>query len=76
MMAVAPELQGKGIGGALLESVLRRAARDPAPIVLTTHKAINVRFYQRAGFRVTHEERVAPAGAAPYAVWCMRRDVG
>ena len=74
MMAVLPELQGKGVGSALLDAALAPCARTPAPIVLTTHQAINVRFYLRAGFRVTHEERAAPAGSAPYTVWCMRRD--
>jgi GNAT superfamily N-acetyltransferase len=74
MMAVQPELQGKGLGSALLGDALRSTRREPAPIVLTTHEAINVRFYLRAGFRVTHEERAAPAGATPYTVWCMRRD--
>jgi ribosomal protein S18 acetylase RimI-like enzyme len=74
MMAVQPEFQGKGIGGALLDAALKPTVREPAPIVLTTHKAINVRFYLRAGFRVTHEESVSPAGSEPYAVWCMRRD--
>ena len=76
MMAVRPELQGKGVGGALLRDALRVCARTAAPIVLTTHKAINVRFYLREGFFVTHEEQVSPAGAAPYTVWCMRRDAG
>jgi GNAT superfamily N-acetyltransferase len=74
MMGVQPELQGKGIGGVLLDAALAPCARTPAPIVLTTHKPINVRFYQRAGFRVTHEEQVSPAGVAAYTVWCMRRD--
>jgi GNAT superfamily N-acetyltransferase len=73
MMAVDPELQGKGIGGALLDAVLRRA-RGPEPIVLTTHQAINVRFYQRAGFRVAHEEVVKPPRGEGFPVWCMRRE--
>lgn len=73
MMAVQPELRGKGVGSHFLHEVLKTTAREAAPIVLTTHK---VRFYQRAGFRVTQDETVAPAGAAPYRVWCMRRDGG
>jgi ribosomal protein S18 acetylase RimI-like enzyme len=76
MMAVHPELQGKGLGGRLLEEVLAGAVHGPERIVLTTHKAVNVRFYQRAGFRVTQEDSVSPAGAMPYVVWCMRRDPG
>lgn len=73
MMAVDPELQGKGIGGALLDDVLR-TARGPEPIVLTTHKPINVPFYARARFRVTSEQTVRPLRGEPYTVWCMRRE--
>jgi GNAT superfamily N-acetyltransferase len=73
MMAVAPELQGKGIGSALLEAALG-TAHGPEPIVLTTHQAVNVRFYQRAGFRVVHEEEVAPPRGERFRVWCMRRE--
>jgi GNAT superfamily N-acetyltransferase len=73
-MMGAAGVQGKGIGSQVLDDALKSTARVPAPIVLTTHKPINLRFYERAGFRVTHEEHVALAGAAPYTVWCMRRD--
>ena len=73
MMAVRPELQGKGIGGALLEEVLATTDGSAEPIVLTTHKEINVRFYQRAGFLVACKETVRLGGAEPHLVWCMRR---
>jgi GNAT superfamily N-acetyltransferase len=73
MMAVAPRLQGRGIGAALLSEALGRCASAQAPVVLTTHKAANVRFYERAGFRVAEEHRIAPGGR-DYTVWAMRRD--
>ena len=71
MMAVAPDRQGRGEGGRLLERVL--ASATAAPIVLTTHLAINVAFYQRAGFIVVDERTLQPPGADPYPVWSMRR---
>lgn len=72
MMGVRPDLQGKGIGGALLDDVLATADGTPEPIVLTTHEPQNVRFYERAGFEVALEETVR-LGPAPFQVWCMRR---
>lgn len=74
MMGVRPELQGKGIGGALLGDVLATTRGSRAPIVLTTHKEINVRFYQRAGFDVAFEEDVPLPASQPFRVWCMRRE--
>lgn len=74
MMGVLPELQGKGIGGALLDDVLATTRGTREPIVLTTHKEINVRFYRRAGFEVAFEEEVPLPASQPYRVWCMRRD--
>jgi ribosomal protein S18 acetylase RimI-like enzyme len=74
MMAVQPRLQGQGIGRALLDDALAITSTEAAPIVLTTHRAINVRFYERAGFAVVGERNVAPAKAAPYPVWSMRRE--
>lgn len=74
MMAVRPERQGQGIGGSLLEDVLGAVPAGSAPIVLTTHKEINVRFYQRAAFEVVHRETVHPSSTEPYEVWCMRRE--
>ena len=74
MMAVRADLQGRGIGRALFADALAAAPRAGAPIVLTTHEARNVAFYERAGFRVTAEETLRPPRATPYQVWSMRRD--
>ena len=73
MMGVRPDLQGKGIGGALLDDVLATTQDSALPIVLTTHKEINVRFYRRAGFEVAFEEDVPLPASRPYRVWCMSR---
>ena len=64
MMAVRPELQGQGIGGALLRDVLRDVDAS-APVVLTTHKPENVVFYRRADFEVVHEGRLVDGWKLP-----------
>lgn len=75
MMAVAKELQGKGLGSRLLRHVLRLHA-SPAQTqqtVLTTHLPQNVVFYRREGFEVAHERTLTPPQSHPYTVWSMRR---
>jgi len=74
MMAVAPSRRGRGVGRALLERALDTRAGATEPVVLTTHKPLNVRFYERAGFRVVAEQRVAPDRRQGHPVWSMRRD--
>jgi ribosomal protein S18 acetylase RimI-like enzyme len=71
MMAVRPDLQGQGIGGNLLREVLAAESRR-SPVVLTTHKEINVYFYRRVGFEVVLRETVSLPGCKPYEVWGMR----
>ncbi|HMJ14500.1 MAG TPA: GNAT family N-acetyltransferase, partial [Polyangiaceae bacterium] len=73
-MAVHGDLQGQGLGGELLRHVLSGAATAPAPVVLTTHKLVNVCFYERAGFRVAREESVQLPDTPAYPVWGMRRE--
>ena len=75
MMAVRPDLQGRGAGGRLLAHALAAAdASGPrVPIVLTTHRARNVTFYRRAGFDVVDERWLYPPGGNAYGVWLMRR---
>jgi ribosomal protein S18 acetylase RimI-like enzyme len=75
MMAVRRDLQGRGLGGALLERVLEEAQRGAAhPIVLTTHSPQNVVFYRRARFELCDERELQPPGDRPYTVWSMRRE--
>lgn len=75
MMAVAPDMQGQGIGTRLLESILHRALRDRPRmrVILTTHLPENVPFYRRAGFEVTGERELTPPAGTPYTVWSMAR---
>jgi GNAT superfamily N-acetyltransferase len=76
MMAVRPELQGKGLGSRLLEAVLERgsAAQPELPIVLTTHLPENIVFYRRAGFEVIDDRVLRPPRAEEYRVYSMARN--
>ena len=70
-IAVEPELQGRGIGRALIEAGLARARADRASAFLSTGTAANVTVYGRCGFRV-YDEADAPDGGP--RVWFMRWD--
>jgi len=75
MMAVRPDLQGRGLGSALIREVLERALREAKrPIVLTTHLPENVVFYRRVQLEVCGEQELRPPDDRPYTVWSMRRD--
>jgi ribosomal protein S18 acetylase RimI-like enzyme len=57
VLEVAPELQGRGLGTAVLLHVLERAAAERRSVALRVHRA-NVRarrLYERLGFRVAGE---------------------
>ena len=68
-VAVAPGLQGRGIGSALIEFRLEQARG--AAMVLETGTPRNVPLYERLGFHVV-DEADSPEGG-PH-VWFMRRD--
>lgn len=70
ILGTDPSQQGRGIGSALLEPVLRRCDADGVPAYLESSKEQNIAFYQRHGFRVTRELAV-PGGPT---LWSMRRD--
>ncbi|MFD0806954.1 GNAT family N-acetyltransferase [Nocardioides caeni] len=61
---VAPDLQGAGLGRALLEHVQRVAPTEAASYVLFTGEASarNQRMYRKAGFRI-RPDLPAPPGA-------------
>ena len=66
-----PPVQGTGLGSAVLQPVLTRCDREHIPAYLESTKEVNVRFYERHGFRVTEE--IAPPPDGPI-LWCMWRD--
>ena len=63
-IAVAPELQGCGIGGALIQAGLSVARADGTCAFLSTGTAANVTIYGRCGFRVYDEADAPDRGAA------------
>jgi len=69
-LAVDPPHQSQGLGAALLQPVLERAARAGQPCYLETTNPRNVSFYQRCGFEVISD--VALPGGVPCKT--MRRD--
>ena len=54
-LRVGPDVRGQGIGSALLDAVVRKAARSGAPEIWVETQQVNVpacRLYQRHGFRL------------------------
>ena len=70
VLGTEPELQGGGIGSALMRPVLDMCDRDEVPAYLESSKERNIAFYARHGFRVTREMKL-PKGPP---VWLMWRD--
>lgn len=69
LLAVDPDWQGRGLGGALLRPGLERADDEGLPCYLETQKEANLAFYGRYGFEPTHTIRLRHAPP----VWCMTR---
>jgi GNAT superfamily N-acetyltransferase len=75
-VAVAPDAQGRGVGSQLMTALLRelaslRAAR-PAPVLLSTQRAINVQFYGRFGFELVAEQDMGRGAGPGFHSWFMR----
>ena len=67
-----PDLQGRGIGKALIQAGLARARGQRMSAFLSTGTATNVTIYGRCGFRV-YDEADAP-DRGPH-IWFMRWDL-
>ncbi|MER6910565.1 GNAT family N-acetyltransferase [Streptomyces sp. NPDC000594] len=72
-VAVDPEAQGRGLGGAVIRPGLEEADRTGYPAFLETATEANVRLYRRLGFTVTAELPGIDGGPR---TWCMRREPG
>lgn len=55
ILGTDPLVQGQGVGGALIEPILRRSDQDGTPAYLQSSNPENVSYYQRFGFEVTGE---------------------
>lgn len=73
-VAVAPRLQGEGLGSAILEATLVRADEAGLPAYLENSNPKNTRLYERHGFSA--QANIAPPGAPPLiAMWRPGRAV-
>lgn len=70
ILGVAPQQQGRGLGGTLLEPMLERCQRERLRVYLETAQTKNVPFYERHGFRVLAETKHAQFPT----LWSMARD--
>jgi GNAT superfamily N-acetyltransferase len=67
-IAVAPRLQGLGLGSAIMEATLKRADDIAMPAYLENSNPKNAKLYARSGFIA--RRNIAPAGAPPLiAMW-------
>ena len=68
VLGTEPDLQGRGIGSALLAPVLSACDRDGIPAYLETARERNVDFYERRGFRVV-DSLTLPGGPPVWLMW-------
>jgi ribosomal protein S18 acetylase RimI-like enzyme len=73
IVGVDPELQGRGVGTALVKEGLARADQENVPCFLETSRERNLAFYERLGFAVVETTTLGRGG--PKA-WGMRRERG
>jgi len=74
MLGTSPDMQGKGLAGALLDEVLCRCDREGWPAYLETSLEHNVRFYERRQFRVTASMQL-PKGPTVWFMWREQQPV-
>ncbi|KAI9636304.1 acyl-CoA N-acyltransferase [Dioszegia hungarica] len=74
-LVTVPAARGKGVGGALMEEMIRQAHEQGAGMSLCTPTESNRRFYQRHGFETIWEREIlyTVGEKEPYIV--MTRDV-
>jgi GNAT superfamily N-acetyltransferase len=69
-MGVAPQLQGRGIGSALIRPVIERCDREHVAAYLEATTQRNAAFYERHGFKTFDETRLGGDGPP---LWLMLR---
>jgi GNAT superfamily N-acetyltransferase len=71
VVGVAPEMQGSGLGRALLQPIIDRAEAEGLPCYLETAQPNNVAFYEHLGFRRLVE---TVESRSRLRLWTFRRD--
>lgn len=67
-IGTSPEVQRKGIGSALLESLLAQCEKEGLPVYLETSVERNLPWYKKWGFAVYEELDLG------YRLYCMKKD--
>lgn len=67
-LGVSPDYQGQGIGGSLIQPILKKADEEGLPCYLETDTPGAVRFYQRHGFEILRTSE------QPVEFWTMKRE--
>ena len=70
-IGVRPESRGRGIGSALLADFLKECDRRKAGVYLENTSSLNLKFYQKHGFKVRSKIDVPRNGPS---LWLMYRD--
>jgi ribosomal protein S18 acetylase RimI-like enzyme len=68
-LGVAPDAQGRGLGGALLRDRLAEADAAGVPAYLEASSSRNLPLYERHGFRVTGDPITLPDGPPLWPMW-------
>ncbi|QVQ51743.1 GNAT family N-acetyltransferase [Spiractinospora alimapuensis] len=70
-VGVRPDVQGRGLGKAVIQPGLDAAEKAGVPAFLETSEEGNVRLYEKLGFTITAEVRLPDDGPT---TWCMVRE--
>ena len=68
-LGTAVDMQGKGVGSALMAPVLRHCDAEGIPAYLESSKERNVPFYRRHGFEVVKELPLPGGGPTVWTMW-------
>src|SRR5438270_5188562 len=73
VVGILPEWQGRGFGSALMRPILERCDRERLPAYLEASSPRNRALYERHGFEVVEEMRLANASPPLWRMWRTAR---